>query len=96
MGVHYCTPEAVAPAAPNKAVSNATTILTTVLQFFIFYLLSFLKILEVKRKLMEVIVVFDHSEVKRTYVLRFHQGQKYRPFHFPSTSLSFPSFPFLN
>ena len=38
-----CTPEAVAPTAPNNAVSTATTTFTMVLQFFIIsYLLSFL------------------------------------------------------
>ena len=37
---HRSKGAAVAPAAPNKAVSTATTILTIVFQFLIFYLLS--------------------------------------------------------
>lgn len=36
-----CAPQAVAPTAPNKAESTATTIFAIVLQFFIVYLLSF-------------------------------------------------------
>lgn len=31
-----CAPQAVAPAAPNKALSTATTIFAIVRQFFIF------------------------------------------------------------
>ena len=37
-----CTPQAVAPAAPNNAESTATTIFTIVFQFFIIFFSSFL------------------------------------------------------
>ena len=38
---HICAPAAVAPTAPNNALSTATAIFTIVRQFFIiFYLLS--------------------------------------------------------